>query len=666
VILPTHTEAPKSAPRSTYRLLALYAIASLVPVAVLGAILIAILNGQVHHSTQAHGHARAVLITQNVIAPQLSGQDLSTGLTPADRTALGQSVAGLLKDNQAVRVQVLDLSGQVVYDSGAPSVDPSGVREITQALNSTQTGAQLGVVRLELPAGAVAQPLAGLQHTLLISVIIGLIALWLSRLFVSASVTRRLRRQLEANAFLATHDPLTGLPNRAQFAERAIAATTAATVERRTAVALIDLDRFKEVNDTLGHGNGDKLLILVAERLKHHIRESDTVARLGGDEFGIILRGLHGPSETFELLTRLRSMLAEPLDINGLPLSVECSIGFTLAPDDGGDLELLLQRADVAMYAAKRAHAGVMHYQPEHDTYDASALALVGELGSAIENDELLLHYQPKGDLGSGTVQSVEALVRWQHPNRGLLYPDAFLPAAEQTELIESLTHWVIREASSALDSLDPKGLVSVAVNVSARSMTRPDFADAVINIVRQANADPRRIIIELTETALLVDPARAVKTLNQLNSAGMRIAIDDFGAGQTSLGYLASLPISELKIDRAFVAAMLTDQRNAAIVRSVIELGHSIGATVTAEGVETPEALEQLREFHCDTVQGFLIGKPLAPVDLASGLLQATVTLGAPAVAIRSRPLPVPAGLPEPDDGGKPPIRLELWRNQP
>jgi EAL domain-containing protein (putative c-di-GMP-specific phosphodiesterase class I) len=195
---------------------------------------------------------------------------------------------------------------------------------------------------------------------------------------------------------------------------------------------------------------------------------------------------------------------------------------------------------------------------------------------------------------------------------------------------------------------------------------------------VRQANADPRRIIIELTETALLVDPARAVKTLKQLNAAGMRIAIDDFGAGQTSLGYLASLPISELKIDRAFVAAMLGDQRNAAIVRSVIELGHSIGATVTAEGVETPEALAQLREFHCDTVQGFLIGKPLAPVDLASGLLQATVTLGAPVAPIRSRPLPVPAGHPtaaghlesnvhpESGDDGKPPIRLELWRNQP
>jgi predicted signal transduction protein with EAL and GGDEF domain len=358
-------------------------------------------------------------------------------------------------------------------------------------------------------------------------------------------------------------------------------------------------------------------LVTLAERLCAHLREGDTVARLGGDEFGIVLSGVHGASEAVEVLARLRSVLGAPLRINGLPLAVEASVGFALAPGDGSDVGALLQRADLAMYVAKRHHLAVAHYRTEHDHYDSSTLTLVAELSTAIAEGQLLLHYQPKASLRREAVTAVEALVRWQHPTRGLLYPDAFLPAAEQTELIEPLTRWVLRTATAALPALDPGGTLAVAVNVSARSLARPEFADDVLGLLAETGADPARVILEITETALLSDPPHAARTLGRLHRAGLRISIDDFGAGQTSLGYLAMLPISELKIDKAFVMSMLTDERKAAIVHSVIKLGHSLGFSVTAEGVETAEVLERLGALGCDTVQGYLIGRPVDLADL-------------------------------------------------
>jgi diguanylate cyclase (GGDEF)-like protein len=673
------------------RVFTVYAVASLVPVVLLGVVLLLGREHLAETNGLAEARAQASLLDRTAIAPALMGTPLFGGLQDGETTALSRAVSLAIRDGDLLRVRLRDLDGNVVYasdNSQAEADDPDALRaaaghvsssltrlnaddpgsphgprvvEVYDPVVSEQSGNRIGVLEMYLPYEPIAKQLAAGQRMIAVMIAGGLALLWLCLLLVSASVTRRLRKQSGVNAFLAAHDPLTGLPNRATFAERATQATQDATLERRTAVALVDLDRFKEVNDTLGHGNGDRLLVMLADRLRHHIRERDTVARLGGDEFGIILRELHGPSETIELLTRLRSVLAEPVEIDGLPLAVEASIGFTLAPDDGGDIELLLQRADVAMYVAKRQHLGVVHYRPEHDNYDASALTLAAELGSAISNDELVLHYQPKGEIRTGDVQSVEALVRWQHPTRGLLYPGAFLPAAEQTELIEPLTKWVLRTATAALDSLDPAGELSVAVNISARSLIRSDFADDVLAVLAETGADPNRVILELTETALLADPPRAARTLNRLHESGMRISIDDFGAGQTSLGYLAELPISELKIDGAFVRAMLLDDRNAAIVRSVIELGHSLGATVTAEGVDSEAALEQLRELNCDTVQGFLLSEPLPMGQVRTGLVTATARLSPSRTRVAAgAPLPVFA----PEPGVPAQWRLELWRN--
>jgi EAL domain-containing protein (putative c-di-GMP-specific phosphodiesterase class I) len=280
------------------------------------------------------------------------------------------------------------------------------------------------------------------------------------------------------------------------------------------------------------------------------------------------------------------------------------------------------------MYAAKRQHLGVARYRPSDELHDSATLTLVAELGAAIEHNELVVHYQPKGSVRAGRVIAVEALVRWQHPTRGLLYPDTFLPLAEQTELIEDLTRWVLRTAAAALPTLDPSGSLAVAVNVSARNLTRREFADDVLDILAQADVEPRRIVVEITETALLADPAAAARALNRLHDAGVRISIDDFGAGQTSLGYLATLPINELKIDKAFVMSMGSDGRNAAIVHSVIELAHSLGFTVTAEGVETQQTLAELTAFSCDTVQGYLLARPASSDELGSGLSQARQTL--------------------------------------
>jgi EAL domain-containing protein (putative c-di-GMP-specific phosphodiesterase class I) len=281
------------------------------------------------------------------------------------------------------------------------------------------------------------------------------------------------------------------------------------------------------------------------------------------------------------------------------------------------------------MYVAKERHLGVVHFQPDHNRHDAAALGLVAELADGIAADQLVLHYQPKTELRSGTVTAIEALVRWNHPTRGLLYPDTFLPAAEQTELVEPLTNWVLTRALAELPSFDPTNRLAVAVNVSARSLASDGFADDVLDVIAGSAIHPSRVIVEVTETALVTDARRAQLNVTRLHEAGVRVSIDDFGAGQTSLAYLASLPVAELKIDKGFVMAMTTDPKNAAIVRSIVELGHSLGLTVTAEGVETASILADLTAADCDLVQGYYLARPLTAEKLREHLFAQRVRSG-------------------------------------
>ncbi len=411
------------------------------------------------------------------------------------------------------------------------------------------------------------------------------------------------------------HDALTGLPNRTLLADRfdqalAIAKRTNSTA----ALLLIDLDRFKEVNDTFGHHYGDELLTQVGPRLRAALRDSDTVARLGGDEFAVLLPDIAGTDAAIAVAEKLRQTLDAPFPVEGIDLDLEASIGVVLSGHHGEDATTLLQRADIAMYVAKTKNLGVFAYDPELDRHSPARLALLGDLRRALERDELVLHYQPKVSVSSGEVVGAEALVRWQHPTRGLVFPDDFIPVAEHTGLIGTLTHYVLDTAvAQARTWADTGRPLAVSVNLSARNLLDDGLADQVAAILAAHEVPAALLELEVTETAIMTEPVRARRVLGRLASLGVRISIDDFGAGYTSLGQLKTLPINELKIDRSFVMTMMDIPSDALIVHSVIDLGHNLGLTIVAEGVETEDALTTLAGFGCDIAQGYQICRPAA-----------------------------------------------------
>ena len=428
---------------------------------------------------------------------------------------------------------------------------------------------------------------------------------------IARDVTERKRAQ-QALAQQARHDALTGLPNRLHFRER----LDGAIMELRNggtplAVVLLDLDRFKEVNDALGHGVGDAVLQQVADRLRRTLRADDTIARLGGDEFALLLAGTDQAS-ALGVAAKIRATLAEPIEVGGLTLDIGASIGVALGPQHGHDEATLLRRADLAMYAAKRAGEGISLYAPALDRDNAERLALTSELRGAIERDELVLHYQPKVALVDGRIIGVEALVRWQHPTRGLLRPDQFIPIAEQAGLIEPLTYWVLHTARSQQTRWQAEGVeLNVAANLSAQSL-RDSRLSAVVEEVLGRHPEVRaRFELELTESMLMSDPARAGTLLAGLRALGVRIAVDDFGTGYSSLAYLKRLPIDDLKIDRYFLRDMASDPRDRALVQATIDLGHTLGLRVVAEGVEDAASLELLQRMGCDDAQGYYISRP-------------------------------------------------------
>jgi diguanylate cyclase (GGDEF)-like protein len=398
--------------------------------------------------------------------------------------------------------------------------------------------------------------------------------------------------------------------NRQRFSERVDELIAAR--EPRLALLLLDVNRFKDVNDALGHAYGDRLLRQVGERLAADVSGAREVARFGGDEFAILLAPLSGDAAALAAASSVAERLRSPFEIEGVSLDGEASIGVVLYPHDGTDSDTLLRRGEIAMYRAKSRQADYARYSAEHDHHSPARLGLIGELRGAIEAGQLVLHYQPKVDLQSGRVSGCEALVRWEHPELGLLRPSAFVPMAESTSLIRPLTRRVLEQALADLDAWRARGVeLSVAVNLSARCLNDPAFPTTVRELLADARVAPARLALELTESAIMADPALTAAVLDELHRMGVALSVDDFGTGYSSLSYLQRLPVEELKIDRSFVAA-IAQETSAVIVRSTIDLGRNLGLRVVAEGVEDDEILARLRELQCPTAQGFAISPPL------------------------------------------------------
>jgi diguanylate cyclase (GGDEF)-like protein len=458
-------------------------------------------------------------------------------------------------------------------------------------------------------------------------VLIGALALlWLALQAIFGGAAARFRRVADEHERLSLHDPVTELPNRILFVDRVQQALRLAQRESTVvAVLLLDLDRFKEVNDTLGHHEGDLLLTKVAARLRSLMRASDSTARLGGDEFGICLSAVDGAKGALAAVRRIQEVLAEPFELGGIALAIEASMGVALYPEHGEDAETLIQRADIAMYLAKEATSECELYAHERDRSSPERLALIAELRDAIGAGELELHYQPKLRPDDGVVTGVEALVRWRHPLRGLIPPIDFIPIAERTGLYAPLTRWVLEEALRQAAIWSAIGVeLTMAVNLSARSLLDPALPQAVADLLDCHGVDPTRLELEVTESVLVADPERARTLLGALREMGVKISLDDFGIGYCSLSYLKHLPVDTIKIDRSFVTTLDEDPADAAVVRSTITLAHNLGLTAVAEGVECEGVLRELASLGCDLAQGFHMSRPLPAAELEQWLAQA------------------------------------------
>lgn len=439
------------------------------------------------------------------------------------------------------------------------------------------------------------------------SVFLPLLLLPVFAVYKSASISTE-------KEFQAFHDLLTQLPNRLSFAgslQRRLTQSKLSTY--RAAVLLIDLDRFKEVNDTLGHQSGDQLLAMIGPRLVGVLPADSVVARLGGDEFAVLLPKLPSDGEAVTVALRLAKAFDEPFLVDDFNLEVEASIGIAMFPDHGDTEDALMKHADIAMYVAKGRHSVVELYDAEHDTHSTKRLRLVSELRRAIADGEIVLFYQPKLDLSTGQISGVEALVRWIHPEHGLIPPDDFVPIAEHTGLIRPLTSHVVNAAvEQAAAWRHPGHDLAVAVNLSARSLHDGAVIHDVATSLARHKFPAGLLQLEITESSIMVDPARARRILDQLHEMGLSLSIDDFGTGYSSLAYLQQLPVSEIKIDRSFVTHVVDNPADQVIVRSTIDLARNLGLTSTAEGVETLSALRWLRDAGCDQAQGFHIARPM------------------------------------------------------
>ncbi|MDT0274671.1 putative bifunctional diguanylate cyclase/phosphodiesterase [Blastococcus goldschmidtiae] len=528
-------------------------------------------------------------------------------------------------------------------DDGADSEDGEHqLLEVYVPLQYDGAAVPAGAIELYLPYAPVAAAIRDDVGTMTVTLAISLAVFYLVVFRLIASASTRMRRQSAAlqdsadrDRHRSTHDALTGLPNWVLLRDRLGQGLAAATrSDTEVALLLIDLDRFKEINDSLGHSYGDKLLVQVGPRLRSVLRDMDTVGRLGGDEFVVLLPAVDGVAEAQAVAERLRQALHQPFDVDGVILDVEASIGIVLSPWHGADSEELLRNADIAMYAAKELKGGAVVFQPEVHATTPVRLSVLGDLRRALDSDdELFLNYQPKVTLDGERIEGMEALLRWQHPVQGLIPPGDFILVAEGTGIILRLTERVLDLALAQQRRwMDGGTAVPVAVNLSTRCLLDASLPDLVQRLLAEHGVPAHLLRLEVTESAVMGDAARCMDVLQRLHDLGVHLSIDDFGTGYSSMAYLRRLPVDELKIDRSFVMGMTTTPQDLVLVRTAVDLGHNLGLTVVAEGVESVEHVATLRELGCDIAQGYHYGRPMA-ADRMTELLVRMGTIYAPEV---------------------------------
>ena len=625
-------------------LLAKFGLISALPILALGLVLSHILEVFVRERAILTARQSIEAAARVGVQPHIRGVDLSEGFSEIEYERLDTLLHGeVLLEGAAGEYKIWNRDLEVVYSADRSELGSKGAGEhLVSALAGRTTATERtvrrggeevrqlyvfvpietiqgrhAVVQIALPYEPIAEAIQTDARQLQAVLLAGLLLLYLALFRIVADASRRLRKQAKVNEYQAFHDVLTGLANRGLFRDRVQQAIREGGRENRlVALMLMDLDRFKEINDTLGHHKGDQVLQQIAARLNEVLRDTDTVARLGGDEFAVLLPNIPDPAAALHVADKIQTSLKQPFVVEGLALDVRASIGVSFFPGHGEDVDLLLQRADVAMYLAKAANSGCEVYAADRDQYSPSRLALVTELRRAMEDEEFVLFYQPKVDLRTGESVVVEALVRWDHPMRGMIPPNEFIPLAEHTGLIEPLTMYVLDKALRQVSQWREQDVdLTVAVNMSPRNLLDLHFPDHVDALLKKWKLPPGSLHLEITESTLVSDPTRAMAILGRLNQMRVEMSIDDFGTGYSSLGHLRKLPVKELKIDKSFVMNMGIDESDAIIVRSTIDLGRNLGLRVVAEGVETAEIWRQLVVLGCDYAQGYYRSRPM-PAD--------------------------------------------------
>ncbi len=610
---------------------------SLCLIALAGSAIARLCANAIEDQSSADARSRAAQVVARV------ERDAGGPLAAGSATRLSTAVRRAVAPGEAA-ITVADSTGRILYPAQlgqSLALTPSIVRlarpnggagRVMRSAGSPARSLDFffarpgGIVGISLPYEPIAARTDAatdrIKRVVLGSLLIVLVGLWL----VAARVWTRIRRELKRREELGNRDPLTGLPNREQLQDLVHQAIVASRRSRmRVALMLMDLNSFKEINDTLGHHNGDRVLQQLAGRLRSVLRENETIARLGGDEFAILVPAFGDESEVVAVAERIQKALEEPFVTAGLALEVDASIGIALFPDHGDRVAQLLRAADVAMYLGKESLAGYTFFSPASDQPDdgGKRLTLIGELRSALERRELVLYYQPKVELPGGQVAGVEALVRWQHHRGGLLTPDEFIPLLEQSSLLREVTLHLVESALRDCGAWRVRGHdLTVAVNLSMRNLLDSQLPAELSTLVRTLGLTPDCLELEITESMLMSDPERIMRVCNSLRRHGFKLTVDDFGTGYSSLAYLQRLPVTALKVDKSFVTAMdEADGDSATIVRSTVDLAHNLGLAVVAEGVETEATYNRLASLGCDMVQGYLVSRPMPQDQLLAWL---------------------------------------------